>query len=112
MKKRKVWLTIPIYWCFFFLYSLTLDSILPWFPYSDFVVGSNRYHYGPCSFSITISLILLILGIVYVRKKKTPETGKKQVMVVIGVLILSFVLQIFYYLNHFSYFYLFGIVLG
>lgn len=112
MKKTKVWLTIPICWCIFFVYSLTLDWILPWFPYSDFVEGSSKYHYGPCSFSITISLILLILGIVYVRKKKTPETGKKQAMIVIGILIFSFVLQLFYYLNHFSYFYLFGIVLG
>lgn len=112
MKKSKVWLTIPIYWCLFLLYSLTLDSILLWFPYSDFVEGSNQYHYGPCSFSITISLILLIAGIVYVRKKMLSETGKKQAMIVIGVQIFSFVLQVFYYLNHFSYFYLFGIVLG
>lgn len=112
MKKRKVWLTIPIYWFLFLLYSLTLDSILPWFRYCDFIEGSNRYHYGPCSFSITISLILLILGIVYVWKKKSSGIGKKYATIVIGILIFSFVLQIFYYLNHFSYFYLFGIVLG
>ena len=111
MKKNKLWITIPINWVIFLIYSFFLDAILPWFPYGDFVEGSSKYHYGPCSFSITISLVLLILGIAYVVKNGFRKNTKKEATIVTVVLVLSFLVQFFFYLSHFSYFYLFGIVM-
>ena len=75
MKKSKVWLVIPIYWIAFVIYSMFLDSILIYCPLGDFIEGSDEYHYGPCSFSVTVSFVLLILGIICVvvcgRKEKS-----------------------------------------
>ena len=115
MKKRKVWLAIPLYWIAFVIYSLFLDSILIYFPLADFIEGSDEYHYGPCSFSVTVSFVLLILAIIFVvvcgRKEKSLKVGKRTKWITIGVLVLSFVMQFFLYLSHFSYFHLFGIVM-
>ena len=114
MKKSKVWITIPIYWILFLIYSMFLDRIWLCFPIGDFIEGSDEYHYGPCSFSITVSFVLLVLGLIYVamsRKREKDLKGSKRIrIVVIGALVLSFVLQFFFFLSHFSYFYLFGIV--
>lgn len=114
MKKSRVWLVIPVYWILFFVYSLFLDFIWAHFPVDDFVVGSDAYHYGPCSFSVTVSLVLLILGIVYTVTRRIKEKGvngsKRTTGIVIGALILSFVIQFFFYLSYFSIFFLFGIV--
>ena len=114
MKKSKLWVPIPIYWIAFSIYNVFLDQISLYFPY-DFIVGSDKYHYGACSFSITISFVLLILEIVYIVtkaiKEKFLKNSKKNVAIVVGILVFSFIVQFFYYLNHFSYYYLFGIVL-
>lgn len=121
MEKSKFWITIPIYWIVFLVYNIFLEPISSCFSFDDFIVGSPKYHYGPCSFSITISLVLLILGIVYVMKGIAKDSylkedyywkkARKRGMIVISILVLSFAAQFFYYLNHFSYYYLFGIVL-
>ena len=115
MKKSKVWLVIPIYWLVFVIYSMFLDSILIYFPFCDFIEGSDEYHYGPCSFSVTVSFVLLILGIICVvvcgRKEKSLKRGKRKKWIITGALMLSFVMQFFFYLSHFSYFHLFGIVM-
>jgi len=111
MRKSRVWIVVPIYWILFIIYSLFLDQIRLWFPLGDFIVGSDAYHYGPCSFSVTISLVLLILGIVCAVAKRTKEKGTKgsrrTTGIVIGALVLSFVIQFFFYLNYFGLFYLF-----
>lgn len=115
MKKSKVWIVIPFYWIAFVIYSMFLDSILIYFPLGDFIEGSNEYHYGPCSFSVTVSFVLLILGIIYVvvcgRKENILKEGKRKKWILIGTLVFSFVMQFFFYLSHFSYFHLFGIVM-
>ena len=108
MKKRRVWLAIPIYWILFIIYIIFLDQIRLCFPFGDFIVGSDEYHYGPCSFSATVSLILLILGVVYIVTRRTIEKGvkgsKRTTGIVMGALILSFAIQIFFYLHYFGLF--------
>lgn len=115
MKKSKAWIAIPLYWILFFIYSMFLVEIRLCFPLGDFIEGSNEYHYGACSFSVTVSFVLLILGIIYVvvcgRKENSLKEGKRKKWIVIGALVLSFVMQFFFYLSHFSYFHLFGIVM-
>lgn len=121
MEKSKFWITIPIYWIAFVIYNIFLEPISSCFRFYDITKGSGKYHYGACSFSITISLVLLVLGIVYVMKGVAKDSylkedyywkkARKRGMIVISILVLSFVVQFFYYLNHFSYYYLFGIVL-
>jgi len=115
MKKCKAWIAIPLYWIAFLINSMFLDSILIYFPLGDFIEGSNEYHYGPCSFSVTVSFVLLIMGIIYVvvcgKKEKSLKEGKRKKWILIGTLVFSFVMQFFFYLSHFSYFHLFGIVM-
>ena len=114
MKKSRVWLVIPTYWILFIIYSMFLIPIRRCFPLGDFIVGSGEYHYGACSFSITVSFVLLIFGLLYVvmrgRKERNQKVSKKVAGIVIGALILSFVIQFFFYLSYFSIFFLFGIV--
>ena len=114
MRRSRVWLVIPIYWVLFIIYSMFLVPIRRCFPYGDFIVGSGEYHYGACSFSVTVSFVLLILGLLYVgmrgRKQKNLERNKKKIGIVMGALILSFVMQFFFYLSYFGIFFLFGIV--
>lgn len=108
MKSSKIWITIPLYWIAFLIYYMFLGKILIFFPLFDFIYGSNEYHYGPCSFSITVSLVLMIFGVIFVvRDKKEQKCSKRKKGIVIGTLVLSFVMQFFYYLSYFSYFHLF-----
>ena len=106
---------ILIYWIAFVLYNICLEPISSLFPFYDFTEGSGEYHYGACSFSITVSFLLLVFAIIGVikktRKDKLLKENRGKVAVVVGVLVFSFVVQFFYYLSDFSYFYLFGIVM-
>lgn len=115
MKKNKFWAVILIYWIAFVVYNIFLEPISSLFPFYDFTEGSGKYHYGACSFSITVSFVLLVIAIIdVIRKIKKYELMKEnrnKVAVVVGVLVISFAIQFFYYLSHFSYFYLFGIVM-
>lgn len=107
--KGKQWLVIPLYWVGFVIYGSFLHRLVPLFPYYDFTEGSGEYHFGPCSFSIALALLVMILAILFIaisgRSKKMHPAGK---VLVITVMVLSFAAQMFIYLDHFSYFYLFG----
>lgn len=46
-----------------------------------------------------------------IKKYELMKENRNKVAVVVGVLVISFAIQFFYYLSHFSYFYLFGIVM-
>ena len=106
MKKRKVWLAIPLYWIAFVIYSLFLDSIWIKFPVSDFIEGSDEYHYGPCSFSVTVSFVLMLLAIFYVyvirQKEKKIYGNKGNIGIMVAGLIWSFIIQVYFLLYYFS----------
>lgn len=114
MKKSRVWLIIPIYWIVFIVYSMFLVPIRRCFPYGDFIEGSGEYHYGACSFSITVSFMFLIISLLYIvmksKKEKKHKANIKRTGIIGGALILSFVIQFFFYLSYFGIYYLFGIV--
>lgn len=105
MKKSKAWIAIPLYWIAFVVYSMFLDSIWINFPTSDFIEGSDEYHYGPCSFSITVSFILMLLAVyyVYVIRRKTKLYGNRgKIGIMVVGLIWSFIIQVYFLLYYFS----------
>lgn len=120
MKHFKMWFVIPMYWIIFVIYTVFLDQISLCFYHRDihditqYIDGRVKYDYGPCCLSITIFFVLLILGITLVimnAVKKTSKHVKMKAISVAGILVLSFVVQFFMFLSHFSIYFLFGIVL-
>lgn len=108
--KKKLWFVIPLYWVIWFVYGCFLPKITSRFKYYDFTEGSSEYHFGACSFSITLSLAVMVILLVYViliSKKNEAIQRWKTICVSLG-LVLCFALQLFIFLDHFSYFYLLG----
>lgn len=108
--KKKLWFVIPLYWVIWFVYGCFLPKITSRFSYYDFTEGSSEYHFGACSFSITLSLAVMLILLIYVilvSKRNVAIQKWKTICVALG-LAFSFALQIFIFLDHFSYFYLLG----
>lgn len=114
MKRFKLWPEILLYWIWFVISGFLESPISDVFIYPDITLHDEAYHYGPCSFFITISFVLMILGIAHsivsAVKNKAMVKNKIDYVLVPIILVLSFLFQLFFYLSYFGYYDLFGIV--
>ena len=95
--KKKLWFVIPLYWVIWFVYGCFLPKITSRFKYYDFTEGSSEYHFGACSFSITLSLVVMLILLIYVivvSKRNAAIQKGKTICVALG-LAFSFALQVF-----------------
>ena len=113
MKRVKLWIAILICWIQFLIVFILSDYISSLFIYPDITLHDGAYHYGICSFSITVALVFMVLGILYVilvaLKNIDQKYMKAKSLLTIGILVFSFVIQFFFYLSWWGYYYLFGI---
>lgn len=109
------WLVVLGYWSAFLGYGSFVHELTFKFSNFDFNLDDNQYHFGPCSFSITVFLILLILGLLLLRYIEAnfcidPDLeGKKGSWTAAGIgLLVSFIVTVFVLLDYYSIFFLFG----
>ena len=96
---------LPIDWILFFVHTFFMNKLrrvlLP-----DFSIILNEYHYGPCSFSITIFFSLMLIGLMYlffcVRVGGKEILSKIRIYEIICILIIFFVTQVLFFLNYYS----------
>lgn len=110
------WLTVLGYWGAFLGYGSFIHELTFRFNNFDFNENDNQYHYGPCSFAITVFLVLLVAGLLLLRYVEASictdsdlEDKKRSWTAAEIGLIVSFIVTVFVLLDYYSIYYLFGV---
>ena len=106
---------LPIDWILFFVHTFFLNKLRRVF-LPDFSIILYEYHYGPCSFSITIFFSLMLMGIIYLffcmKIESIEILGRTKIFEISCILVIFFIIQTLVFLNFYSLFCLFDHVLS